>query len=105
MDAGLEDIRSHLEEAFHPERAKGTQARIQIELEEGGAYFLIIKDETMTSGQGKIDNPRLTLQASLADLLAIFSGKLDPTSAFFQGKLHLRGDMNLAMKVVDFFKK
>jgi len=104
---GIEELKgvwTGLQGSFHPERAKGIDAEIQLELEGEGAYYLVIRDQKVSAETGTAPNPRLTLKAKKADLVAIFEGKLDPSTAFFQGKLNIKGDMNLALQLISFFK-
>jgi putative sterol carrier protein len=35
----------------------------------------------------------------------IFTGQMDPTAAFMQGKLKIKGDMGLAIKFQTMFKR
>lgn len=100
----LKNVWTGLQETFHPERAKGIDAEIQMELEGEGEYYLVIRQQKLTAETGKAPNPRLTLKATKADLIAIFQGKLDPSTAFFQGKLNIKGDMSLALQLIGFFK-
>jgi putative sterol carrier protein len=100
----LKNVWDGLQESFHPERAKGIDAEIQMEIEGEGEYYLVIREQKLSAETGKAPNPRLTLKAKQEDLVAIFEGKLDPSTAFFQGRLNVKGDMSLALKLVSFFK-
>ncbi|MDP6907997.1 MAG: SCP2 sterol-binding domain-containing protein [Flavobacteriales bacterium] len=40
-----------------------------------------------------------TVDVELADLLAMLSGELNPMNAFMAGKLKVKGDMSVAMKL------
>lgn len=100
----LKDVWSGLQASFHPERARGIDAEVQMEIEEEGEYYLVIREQKLTAETGKAPNPRLTMKAKKEDLFAIFQGEMDPSAAFFQGKLHVKGDMGLALKLISLFK-
>lgn len=40
-----------------------------------------------------------TIGVTLADLIAMFKGELNPTMGFMQGKLKIDGDMSVAMRL------
>jgi len=61
-------------------------------------------DQVLKVEQGSHPSPKMTLSADSDDYIALFTGKLDPMQAFMQGKLKLQGDLNLAMKMTQFFK-
>ncbi|CAH2310862.1 non-specific lipid-transfer [Pelobates cultripes] len=54
------------------------------------------KGSVSTSSDKKAD---CTITMSDADLLALMTGKLNPQTAFFQGKLKIAGNMGMAMKL------
>lgn len=75
---------------------------------ENGSFDSIVKFDCGDDGLLVIDNQSVsttdaeadcTIDVSLEDLEAIFSGDLDPTAAFMQGKLKVDGDMAVAMKL------
>jgi putative sterol carrier protein len=47
-------------------------------------------------------NPDVTLQMDDQDLMDLMSGSLNAQKAFFQGKLKIKGNMALAMKLREF---
>src|SRR5260370_41191267 len=93
--------------AVVPEKAGTTKAMIQFALSgtEGGKWWVRIHDGKAESGQGEAPEPlQLTLMADAADYVKISLGQLDGTAAFMQGKLKIKGDMGLAMKMASLFK-
>ena len=57
-------------------------------------------------GQGDAPAPpQLTLIADAGDYVKISLGQLDGTAAFMQGKLKIKGDMGLAMKMASIFRR
>jgi putative sterol carrier protein len=92
---------------FLPEKAGSTSAAIQFDLtgEDAGKRFIKIADGKATSGQGEVESPNLTLVADSKDFVKIFTGGLDPTAAFMSGKLKIKGDMGLAIKMQAMFKR
>ena len=90
---------------FKPERAAGTNAVIQYDIsgEGGGTWNAVIKDGTCTVAEGTGTNPALTLQMSAQDWLDMTSGKANGQMLFMSGKLKLKGDMGLAMKLGSMF--
>ena len=91
-----------------PEKAGSTKATIAFELSgaDAGKWWVKIHDGTAESGKGDApDTPNLTLQADSGDWVKIMTGALDGTSAFMQGKLKIKGDMGLAIKMQTLFKR
>jgi len=65
-----------------------------------------IHDGVAESGKG--DPPvaaNRTLLADSGDWVKIMTGKLDGTAAFMQGKLKIKGDMGLAIKMQSLFRR
>jgi putative sterol carrier protein len=92
--------------AFLPEKATGVDAVIQYHLlgDQGGDWVIKIAHGACTVEPGTTDKPSLTLTAEAADYLKIISGKMNAMSAFAEGKIKLKGDLALAMKLMNFFK-
>jgi putative sterol carrier protein len=90
---------------FRPDRAVGTTAVVQYEItgEGGGTWHAVIKDGTCTVKEGPGPNPNLTLTMTAQDWLEMVTGKQSAQMLFMTGKLKLRGDMGLAMKLGSMF--
>lgn len=94
------------ERAFLPEKAEGVNAVIQYRLtgEQAGDYIVTIKDGKCTVAEGIAETPSMTLTSDAEDFGDVLLGKANGMQYFMQGKLKLSGDLNLAMKLTEFFK-
>jgi putative sterol carrier protein len=93
--------------AFVPERAKGLKATYQFELtgEGGGNWVLEIADQQCEVREGVADKADATISLAAADYVALVKEELDPMGAFMKGKLRIKGDMGLVMKVLNLFQR
>ncbi|CAI5796628.1 Hydroxysteroid dehydrogenase like 2 [Podarcis lilfordi] len=88
--------------AISDEVVKSTQGIYRFELsgEGGGTWYIDLKNKggSVGSGEppGKVD---VVMSMSSTDFVKMFSGKLKPTLAFMSGKLAIKGDMALAIKL------
>jgi putative sterol carrier protein len=90
---------------FRADKASGTSATIQYDIsgEGGGTWNAVIKDGACTVNQGAAASPNLTLSISAQDWLDMLSGKQSGQMLFMSGKLKVKGDMGLAMKLGSMF--
>lgn len=90
---------------FKSDKAQGLNAVIQYEItgEGGGTWCATIKNGACTVTAGAAASPTLALIMSGQDWLDMLSGKLSGQMAFMSGKLKLKGDMGLAMKLGTLF--
>lgn len=102
----VEKLMERMPSAFLPEKAGDLTAEIQFHFEgdNGGDWIARIRDGACTTEQGTTESPRLTLSAAADDWVKIVTGELNAMSAFAQGKIKLKGDLSLAMKLMDYFK-
>ena len=90
---------------FKPDKAAGVNAVIQYDItgDGGGTWHAMIKDGKCTVASGAAPSPTLTLTISGQDWLDMLAGKVSGQMAFMSGKLKLKGDMGLAMKIGTMF--
>lgn len=99
------DVFEEMVKHFNPGAAQGTTAAYQFEISgpEGGTWALDIKDGACELIKGGVASPSVTISLADKDWMAIREGKLNSQMAFMQGKLKIKGDMNLAMKLQTMF--
>lgn len=96
-------LEKELPTRFKPEKAKGIDTVVQVEIkgQHGGSWTVTIKDQKMNVKIGIHQAPNLLIEIAEKDFIDLTNGKLKGTVAFFSGKLKLRGDMALALKLKD----
>ncbi len=101
----VSEVFQQMPSRFRPDRAAGTNAVVQYDItgEGGGTWHAVIKDGTCTVNAGPAANPTLTLQVGAQDWIDVTTGKQNPQMLFMSGKLKLKGDMGLAMKLGSMF--
>jgi sterol carrier protein 2 len=85
-----------------PEKAKKINATYLFDIggPDGGKWFADLTREGGPYIEQKDAEAKCTITVAKAeDWVAIATGKMNPTSAFMQGKLKVKGDMSLAMKL------
>ncbi|NXL54570.1 HSDL2 protein, partial [Podilymbus podiceps] len=88
--------------AMSEEYVRSTQGIFQFELsgEEGGTWYIDLKTKGGSAGSGKAPVAAdVVMSMSSADFVKMFTGKLKPTLAFMSGKLKIKGNMALAIKL------
>lgn len=92
---------------FIPANAAGLNAVLQLDLsgEGGGQWHLDIADGTLTVVEGIASNANMILNMDAADFLDMLNGIASPMNLFMSGKIKIKGDMNLAMKMQSMFRR
>jgi len=102
----VKDVFDGMASRLRADKATGVNATIQYDItgDQGGTWHAVIKDGTCTVNPGPASNSNLTLTVSSQDWLDMIAGKLSGQMAFMAGKLKLKGDMGLAMKIGSMFQ-
>lgn len=69
----------------------------------GGDWNIAIANGNATVNQGVADNPNITLTMEAGNFVNLLQGKLNGQMAFMTGKLKIKGEMGLAMKLQSVF--
>jgi putative sterol carrier protein len=87
--------------AADPSKVAGLNAVYAFDLggEQPGQYHISVKDGAADVGEGAPENPNITITMKSEDFVDLATGKLDGTMAFMSGKIKIKGDMGLAMKL------
>ena len=103
--SSVAEVKERLGEVFDPGKAAGVDAIYQFELsgDGGGQFWVKVKDGTFETGDGVHDAPTITVSASAEDYIAVVNGDMNAMSAFMQGKIKIKGEMSLALKLQAMF--
>jgi len=85
----------------NPDKVKGMDATYQFDLtgDGGGERWVKLANGAGEMGQGQAETPNITITMAANDFLELVDGKLDGTMAYMSGKLKVKGDIALAMKL------
>jgi putative sterol carrier protein len=106
IEKTIPELMDSIPRYFVSEKASGIDAVIQFHLtgNQGGDWIVTIQNKSCQVNKGVAEEPNLTLTAEAQDCLDILSGKLDGLRAYMAGKLKVKGNMGLAMKIAGFFR-
>ncbi|XP_036385160.1 hydroxysteroid dehydrogenase-like protein 2 [Megalops cyprinoides] len=85
-----------------PDIVKTTQGVYKFDLsgEHTGVWYIDLKNDTGSAGSGEPPvKADVVMSMDSADFVKMFAGNLKPVMAFMSGKLKIKGDMTLAIKL------
>lgn len=105
MSQSITEFFSGLESKVDSGKIAGMNAVYQFDIsgEGGGQWNVALADGSATVAEGTHENPSITISASDENWLKIVAGELNGQTAFLTGKLKIKGDMSLAMKLQSVF--
>jgi putative sterol carrier protein len=106
IDGSLDVVFDKMAAQFNPAKAKGGRGVFQHEVITADGtkpYHLQVENGTCGARRGPADNADVVVGVALVDMLHMASGKLSGQSAFFTGKLKLRGNPFFGMKLGEWF--
>jgi len=98
--------------AFQPSVAAGFEGAIVYELTpaEGGAgpdtsdwWTVEVRDGTAAAHHRRDENPTVTVRLTVADLVRLVSGELDPVEAIVEWRVIIDGDVLVATRLAEMF--
>jgi len=102
----VEGFFAELNDKVDPSKAAGMNATFQFDItgDGGGQWYVKFTDGQPEIAQGTAENPNITMTADAENWLKIAKGELGGQTAFLTGKLKIKGDMSLAMKLQSVFQ-
>jgi putative sterol carrier protein len=103
----IKEIFGKMPDSFQKEAAAGMNAVYQFDItgEGGGKWYAAITNGDLSVVEGEHASPNLTVTMTAQDYIDMAAGKLNGMVAFSTGKLKIKGDMLLAMKMQTIFKQ
>jgi len=88
---------------FNPEKAKGIEATVQVDITgtNGGAWTITIKDQKMSVKEGVHPSPIIRMRMADSDFIDVVNGKLNSIEALMAGKLEFNGSMGTGMRLLN----
>jgi len=82
--------------------ARSANAVYVFDIDGSGTWTVDLTKEADFVTEGAADNAQCTIAMKEADFVSLWEGKLPGPQAFMMGKLKIKGDMGLAMKLQNF---
>lgn len=107
--AGLRAIFAGMRARYVPEQAAGLDGAIAFELTPvpaGGTpqiWTVLVDTTTARVVRGAVPDPALTVVVAVPDFVRLATGELDPVRLLLGGRMEVRGDFGLAMRLGPMF--
>jgi putative sterol carrier protein len=86
---------------FKPDKAASINVTVQINITgpNGGDWVVTIKNQKLEIKEGAHPSPTLSLEMAETDYMDLVNGEMSGEKAFLTGKLKLKGNITLALKL------
>ena len=104
MPATPSELFSELAGQFDSEKWGDEDAVLAFDIsgDNGGNWYATIEGGELSVNEGEVEDADMTMVCTDEDLMAMVSGDLNPVSAFMAGRVRIKGNMSLAMKLQSF---
>ena len=85
-----------------PAKSAGMNNSFAFDIADVGVWTVIVTDGAVSVEEGE-HNADCTISASEETLMKISRGEANPTTAYLSGKLKIKGDMGVALKLQKLF--
>ena len=103
--SSVADVKQHMGNVFNADKASGVDAVFQFDLSgtQAEKFWVHVRDGVYELGDGEHEEPSITVLADADDYIKIVNGDIQAMSAFMTGKLKVKGEMGLALKLQSIF--
>jgi putative sterol carrier protein len=107
MSSAVKEMVERMPDAFLPDKAGDSTARIQLDLtgDQGGAWLLDVAKRQCTVTEEKASKVDVTVTMDANDFVALYSNKLNPVQAFMSGRIKVAGNVGMVMQLLNWFDR
>ena len=88
----------------YPEQNVNTVYQFDVTGTQGGQWTIVLNETAHKVERGNSQTPHCVITIADVDLVNLVEGKLNPQLAFMTGKLKVKGDFGLALKLGSLLK-
>ena len=88
----------------YPEKNISATYQFDVTGNTGGQWTILLNGDNSSVSRGTSDTPHCTITIADVDLVNLVEGRLNPQLAFMTGKLKVKGDFGLALKLGSLLK-
>jgi putative sterol carrier protein len=102
LEASLDELKARIT----PEQAANLDLVVQCDIsgDPGGIWHAVIRSGTIHLREGPVPAPNVTLQLAAQDWFDMVAGKKSSHILFMTGRLKVKGDMMLAVRLVSLLR-